>query len=306
MSKARFLVNGLALIVLTLGISSLANAQATRTWVSGVGDDANPCSRTAPCKTFAGAISKTATDGEIDALDPGGFGAVTITKSVTIDGCCMVGILASGTTGVIVNITNVADVRKTVRLRNISINGAATGVNGINFIAGLKLYVQHCQIYGFQSSGASRGIKANLIATGANIFIKDTLISNCASGIDTSTTIGGIVTVMDDVNLEGMTDGLILGSGASATLRNSFVCLNTGVGVKLASGSAISIEHTVINHNATGIQPNTGSTTDLSSTVIIGNATSGISNSGGTVQSHGNNSFNLNGPSLTPAPISNQ
>ena len=63
---------------------SLAHAQATRTWVSGVGDDANPCSRTAPCKTFAGAISKTAAGGEINVLDPGGFGAVTITKSITI------------------------------------------------------------------------------------------------------------------------------------------------------------------------------------------------------------------------------
>jgi len=66
--------------------STLLNAQATRTWVSGVGDDANPCSRTAPCKTFAGAISKTAEGGEINALDPGGYGAVTITKSITIDG----------------------------------------------------------------------------------------------------------------------------------------------------------------------------------------------------------------------------
>src|SRR6267143_315377 len=126
----------LIVVCFTLALASMAQAQATRTWVSGVGDDANPCSRTAPCKTFAGAISKTATDGEIDALDPGGFGAVTITKSITIDGCCMVGILAAGTTGIIVNVTAAGDVRKTVRLRNISMNGAATGVNGINFIAG--------------------------------------------------------------------------------------------------------------------------------------------------------------------------
>jgi hypothetical protein len=74
-----------AMLVASL-LSSAAQAQATRTWVSGVGDDANPCSRTAPCKTFAGAISKTAPRGEINALDPGGFGAVTITKAITIDG----------------------------------------------------------------------------------------------------------------------------------------------------------------------------------------------------------------------------
>ncbi|PYQ51096.1 MAG: hypothetical protein DMF59_08935, partial [Acidobacteria bacterium] len=76
----------LGIFVLVAGISLTANAQASRTWVSGVGDDANPCSRTAPCKTFAGAISKTAAGGEISVLDPGGFGAVTITKSITIEG----------------------------------------------------------------------------------------------------------------------------------------------------------------------------------------------------------------------------
>ena len=139
MSKARFVVNALALIVLTLGISSIANAQATRTWVSGVGDDANPCSRTAPCKTFAGAISKTATGGEISALDPAGFGALNIVKAITINGDgTLAGILSAGTTGIIVNTPNTTDV---VIIRSISINGAGTGTNGIRFIGAGKLYV---------------------------------------------------------------------------------------------------------------------------------------------------------------------
>jgi hypothetical protein len=116
-----------------------AQAQASRTWVSGVGDDANPCSRTAPCKTFAGAISKTALNGEINCLDPGGFGAVTITKSITID-CHEVfaSILNSGTNGVNIPFDsfNAADVRKTVRLRNINFNGIDTGVNGIRITGG--------------------------------------------------------------------------------------------------------------------------------------------------------------------------
>src|SRR5216684_7918110 len=86
MKQLSFTVRIFVLLVFTLGLASLAQAQATRTWVSGVGDDANPCSRTAPCKTFAGAISKTAKDGEISVLDPGGFGAVTITKSITLNG----------------------------------------------------------------------------------------------------------------------------------------------------------------------------------------------------------------------------
>src|ERR1700730_6952963 len=118
--------------------SAPAHAQATRTWVSGVGDDANPCSRMAPCKTFAGAISKTALNGEINCLDPGGFGAVTITKSITLD-CHEVfaSILNSGTNGI--NIAFDAfggDVQKTVRIRNLNLNGANTGVIGIRITGG--------------------------------------------------------------------------------------------------------------------------------------------------------------------------
>src|SRR2546423_3080786 len=105
MNKVRLMLKVLSVFAVCLICNSLAQAQATRTWVSGVGDDANPCSRTAPCKTFAGAISKTATDGEIDALDPGGFGAVTVTKAITIDGNGWGSILAAGTNGVIVNVT---------------------------------------------------------------------------------------------------------------------------------------------------------------------------------------------------------
>src|SRR5712675_1279806 len=98
-----------------------AHAQATRTWVSGVGDDANPCSRTAPCKTFAGAISKTAAGGEIDALDPGGFGAVTITKAITLDGGGgqVASVLVSGTNGIVVS----AGANDVVILRNLRLDG---------------------------------------------------------------------------------------------------------------------------------------------------------------------------------------
>src|SRR5467141_4932995 len=103
MKSFRFRLSLLGGALLMLAGSSLTYAQATRTWVSGVGDDANPCSRTAPCKTFAGAISKTATGGEINVLDPGGFGAVTITKSISIISTFEAGVLASGSSGIVVN-----------------------------------------------------------------------------------------------------------------------------------------------------------------------------------------------------------
>src|SRR3954464_9465099 len=110
------------MILAVAGFATIANAQATRTWVSGVGDDANPCSRTAPCKTFAGAISKTASPGIINCLDSGGFGAVTIKKSITIDCTGSIGsALSSGVQGIVINTGLTTD---KVVLRNIDINGA--------------------------------------------------------------------------------------------------------------------------------------------------------------------------------------
>src|SRR3989454_5432210 len=120
----------LATTALVVGFSTVAHAQASRTWVSGVGDDANPCSRTAPCKTFAGAISKTAANGEINVLDPGGFGAVTITKSISIRSDHIeAGVLVSGTNGIIVNVPAATD---RVLLEGLDIEGLGTGLNGVH------------------------------------------------------------------------------------------------------------------------------------------------------------------------------
>src|SRR5579885_958718 len=143
--------------LLLLALAPTAFAQATRTWISGVGDDANPCSRTAPCKTWAGAISKTAAGGEIDALDPGGFGALTITKAITLDGGGgqVASVLVAGTNGIVV----AAGATDTVILRNLRLNGLLTpgnanaGLNGIRFISGLKLVIDRCDIFGFSQSG---------------------------------------------------------------------------------------------------------------------------------------------------------
>ncbi len=151
-----------ALLVLALPAS--ASAQATRTWVSGVGDDANPCSRTAPCKTWAGAISKTASGGEMNALDDGGFGALTITKPITVDGGGqLASTLASGTTGINVNmnpgVTTVATDK--VVLRNLDINGTGasgglgtnTGLKGVNVIKARSVKIVNTDISNFTQSG---------------------------------------------------------------------------------------------------------------------------------------------------------
>src|SRR5205807_4288548 len=126
-----------------------AQAQATRTWVSGVGNDADPCSRTAPCKTFAGAISKTAASGEINCLDPGGFGPVTITKAITIDGGGgqVASVLVSGTNGIIIAAGG-SDVVNLVNLRFQGLNHS--GLSAIRMTSGNALNVINCYIWGFQ------------------------------------------------------------------------------------------------------------------------------------------------------------
>ncbi|PYS49177.1 MAG: hypothetical protein DMF68_10750, partial [Acidobacteria bacterium] len=197
MNKFRFTINILVALVFTLALSSLAQAQATRTWVSGVGDDANPCSRTAPCKTFAGAISKTFIGGEIDAMDFGGFGAITITKSITIDGgAAFASILAGAGSGVVVNLNGSGgnDPQLRVVLRRLSIQGTgnsgsvgtSTGLKGINAISFNSLSVENCYIQNF----TQEGISAAVAADGGLLSVKDTNITNCNTGILVTTTTG--------------------------------------------------------------------------------------------------------------------
>src|SRR5688572_26454035 len=146
----------LLFVSITLALTSIARAQAGRTYVSGVADAVNPCSRTAPCKTFAGAVPKTAAGGEINVLELGGFGSVIITKSITIDGTgTQAGILANNNgTGVTINITNPSDA-KTVRLRGLALNGMGTGTQGLLVIAASKVIIEDCVIDGFKTNGVT-------------------------------------------------------------------------------------------------------------------------------------------------------
>ena len=275
MSKARLFVNLLVLVVLTLGITSIANAQATRTWVSGVGDDANPCSRTAPCKTFAGAISKTAAKGEISVLDPAGFGALTITKSITVNGDgTLAGILSANVSGIIIN----AGATDVVTIRNLSINGAGTGLNGIRWIAGKALHVENCKISGIGNNtvGNGNGIVVALTATAGNLFVKDTNIQTCAvAGIAVSTTTGFVAGVLDNVRLEGLPTGLIIGNNAFISVRNSVINLSTSTGVNISGtgGATGSFDNVMINNNPTGINVGAGALLNLSSCMLESNTT---------------------------------
>lgn len=286
-----------AVLVFTCAFASLANAQATRTWVSGVGDDANPCSRTAPCKTFAGAISKTANCGEIDALDPGGFGAVTITKSITIDGTgTLAGILASLTTGVIVNAT-ATDV---ITIRGLTINGACNGIRGMNILQAKEVNVEDCVIFRFANEGILVNESSDLALNVRNSVIRD----NVGDGISTTTSSGslGIKTTLDRVSLIGNGRGLHARSGSRVTARNSVFSNNTNQGIFVeavaANFSAASIWASQISLNGShGIQVgnagNVGSSAaQISQNQIDRNTGAGTNiGTGGSIQTFTNNSI---------------
>lgn len=214
-----------AFIMIVMGFANGAlHAQATRTWVSGVGDDVNPCSRTAPCKTIAGAISKTAAKGEINAIDPGGYGAVTITKSITISGVgTEAGVLAAGTNGIVIS----AGADDVVTLRNLDIDGAGTGLNGIRFLSGAKLIVDNVVINGF----TLEGIDFNP-STSSTLLVKDSIITNnTEGGIYLRPTVSGSATAtIDHVALHGNGRGVKADDAVNSLIRNSTASNNVNNG----------------------------------------------------------------------------
>lgn len=267
------------LTIIIMAGATLASAQATRTWVSGVGDDVNPCSRTAPCKTFAGAISKTATNGEINCLDPAGYGAVNVTKSITIDCEDTQGsILSAGTNGVIVNITSVTDTKKAFKLRGVSINGAATGINGIRVLAANQVVLDEVVITGVTQHGVSL---ENTTGT-TKVMISSTSINNNAGNGINSFIIGGSVSLaIEDSFFTGNTGtGINVSNGTKVSVINSSV-VNNGTGVATFNGE-MSVTDSNISHNTTGVLASTGSTIRLAGCTITGNGT-GLSTTGGSI-----------------------
>ena len=303
-----------ALFVCTLATTP-AHAQATRTWVSGVGDDVNPCSRTAPCKTFAGAISKTAPGGEINCLDPAGFGAVTTTKSITID-CTgtLGGILASSTTGVLVNGAGAI-----VTLRALEINGGPPnlpGVNGVRFLQGTRLNIEDCTIYNFTAATPNgNGIIVNNTSGLARVFVTNTVIRNnstatTGAGIRLAPTGSGAVQmVLNNVHITGNFRGIEMvttgtTAGNSLTINNSSLDFNNGDAINVATNAnaAILMLHGVlIANNLNGvITSGAGSVTRIGLSTITQNGSAISGAAGSTFLSYKNNQINGNSPDNTP------
>jgi hypothetical protein len=272
-----------ALLVLSTHAAPV-HAQASRTWVSGVGDDANPCSRTAPCKTFAGAISKTAAGGEIDALDPGGFGAVTITKAITLDGGGgqVASVLVSGTNGIVV----AAGPSDVVTLRNLRVNGIGTGINGIRFLSGAALVIENCEIFGFPQSAINIATSA-----GGRVFINNCTLTSNGYGIFVDGRGGGAGTV---VHISA-TETRAVGNSA-----NGFTALTTAGNsvIAMVLDRIVASDNNIVGVHANG--PNAAII--MGGSTVVDNGTGVSQVNGGSIGSFKNNIINANAADGTPLP----
>ena len=250
-----------------------AHAQATRTWVSGVGDDANPCSRTAPCKTWAGAISKTSAGGEIDALDPGGFGGVTITKAITLDGGGgqVASVLVAGTPGITVN----AGTSDVIILRNLRLNGllnsTGPGTQGVNFVSGASLIIDHCNIFGFANNGVNIAVSAT-----STVAIRNSSIDNIrGNGVNATTSSGLVLVQVSNTDFTG-------GFPAAAF---------TGGGVNAAANSFVTVSNSTFNSLAFGAETTSSSANLIVDSSLFTTDTVGVGGTSGATVSVNNNTF---------------
>jgi Right handed beta helix region len=272
----------IALTLVCWSSSGAVLAQATRTWVSGVGDDANPCSRTAPCKTFAGAISKTATGGVISVLDPGGYGSVTITKPITIDGGGTEGaILAAASSGIIVSAAS----GDKVHLRNLSINAPGNGLTGVRILSNSDVTVERVVI-----SGMTTGIEQSGTAATAQLNVYDSTINGSA-------TYGMLINAgratVDNVRFsDNAVDGLRVVNG-SVTVRRSVATGHPNIGFS-ATGGILAISDSLTTNNVYGIASYTGATVIVGNTSVINNGVRGLVGDGSSLLSFGNNAFGGN------------
>jgi hypothetical protein len=331
MTVNRMFLRGIAASFCLCLTGSLAFGASDRTWVSGMGDNANTavnCSRAKPCATFTAALSVTNAGGEIDVLDPGSFGAVIITQSVSIvaDGV-LGGVLqnTSGFDGIVVNTVS-TDV---VVLRGLTIEGAGSGSNGISFNDSGALHIENCTINRFSGNGILIDPNGN-----SQIFIKDTIVrNNAATGIDffpsgtatvtahlDDTTVrnngalgiffapGGSSTVtasLDSVRLEGNSAALKAGDGTNVSVQNSVVAGNGGGLETSSSGSGrgvvINVESSIVSGNSFGgiVSVGANSTINISNVTVVKNGT-GLATSGGQIVSFGNNKITNNTTNGSP------
>jgi hypothetical protein len=286
-------------------VSATALAQAPRTWVSGNGDDTFPCSYTAPCKTFSGAYSKTATGGVISVQDPGPYGAVTISKSITLDGGGTYASILHTTDAIIVNFTGAADsFGNTVILRGLSFDSPNSSSFGVNVLGSgvAHLHIENCTFARAQAavSMAPGGAGSSLDMT--NVVIR----KMNAYGVIVDPPAGTPLKLsLDHVRIhQSAAYGLVLMDNTNGTISDSNFS-NNGIGASIhANNVFVNFVRTVLSGNSsTGLyHVVAGIQTLIDGCSIFSNGV-GISNTGGTVIGFTNNSIANNGNDVVGNPV---
>jgi hypothetical protein len=299
MSKIRFTLNALLVSLILIAASSMVQAQATRTWVSGVGDDVNPCSRTAPCKTWAGAISKTAAGGEINSIDPGGFGTLTVTKNITVDGGAqMSSSLAALTTGFIINAPGIH-----VVLRNISINGAGNGIDGIRILQAASVVIENVTINNFTGVG----VKWQPSTADGFLSIKNLTVTNCTlGGVSVINTSGLGRAQIENSTFHRGAFGVRAGGNGIVTVTNSTASGATDGFLSNGVGAQMNLDRCVATQNTNGVKIDLGAAMRISNCQISTNLTSGIELISGIIESYGTNMIRGNPFNDAPTPVGQQ
>jgi hypothetical protein len=281
--------------MLLLAAAETANAQATRTWVSSGGDDANNCSRSAPCRTFAGAIVKTDAGGEINVVDSGSYGVVTITKAITItnDGAGSAGVLGSGTNAIEVS----AGINDVVVLRGLDIEGHGTGLSGIKVLSAGVVHVENCTIHSFTQKGIdfepSAASPSTIQLHVSNTVVRDNM-GAFSGGIYVKPGANVVVRgTVENTQLRNNQFGLRVEDNSQVTAKTTTSAANAGSGfiaVSNATVATLTLDSCLASGNGFGIKAdNPNAAVRIANCTIAGNASGIATSGGGNILSFSNN-----------------
>lgn len=283
--------------------SSPATAQSTRTWVSGVGDDANPCTRSNPCKTFAGAISRTVAGGEINCIDAGGYGVLMITKAISI--VCLAGeagVLANGTDGITIN----AGPSDAIVLSGIDFEGLNGGSNGINFVNGGSLTLTNSSIRNFQKNGIRFAPNSNAALHVTNTMIGNSGQSGVYAGIyiqpsgTTTATVTITQTQISEATYGIVADGSTTTGAINGVIRDSEISNNAQNGITANNGTAarvsLMLDRIAVSGNGVSGLTATGALAGMlvGNSAVFGNHAGLVRTPNAVLVSYGNNRINGN------------
>ena len=329
-----FVLRGIFALALGLFLSTAAQAQLFRTYISPDGIDGNPCTLVAPCRLLPAALATVIDGGEIWMLGSANYNTATvlITKSVTILAVpgALGSVVAIGGAAISINTPGVK-----VSLRNLVIVPfiGGGGSHGIQMESGTSLTVEKCLIANLPVTGISVSGNSSVLVTDTTIrgnghvglivqngaratVARATFSDNAGGGVFVqgnvaSTTTADIIDSTIAANVFGLhVQSSVAGGVVKVSIRRSRIGSNTQVGVHSESISgaavAVTVSNNIVSNNGRGVTAAlAGARIWASGNTITGNTT-GFYNSAGLLESAGDNvvrnNTSLTFGTITPVP----